>query len=130
MRIPLPKIRELIEAIKALIVGPYTSSFPKKPHIAHRNFRGQPKYDEEKVTGEVVVEGIIEPVEGFQELSAFAHEKVFYKTFFWNIPKNPPVVNRGHPLFSVLLPEWERLERTADTTSYMKKESRLCRVGR
>jgi hydrogenase-4 component H len=51
MRIPLPKIRELIEAIKALIKGPYTSKFPKEPHLAHPNFRGQPKYNEEKCVG-------------------------------------------------------------------------------
>jgi hydrogenase-4 component H len=47
----LPKIRELIEAIKALILGPYTSKFPKEPHIPHKNFRGQPKYNEEKCVG-------------------------------------------------------------------------------
>lgn len=47
----LPKIRELIEAIKALIKGPYTSKFPVEPHVAHRNFRGQPKFDETKCVG-------------------------------------------------------------------------------
>ena len=47
----LPKIRELIEAIKALIKGPYTSKFPKVPHTPHPNFRGQPKYDEKKCVG-------------------------------------------------------------------------------
>jgi len=51
MRIPLPKIRELIEAIKALIVGPYTSKFPTAPHMPHKNFRGLPKYNEEKCVG-------------------------------------------------------------------------------
>lgn len=51
MRIPLPKIRELIEAIKALIVGPYTSKFPVEPHIPHPNFRGQPKYNKDKCVG-------------------------------------------------------------------------------
>jgi formate hydrogenlyase subunit 6/NADH:ubiquinone oxidoreductase subunit I len=51
MRIPLPKIREAIEAIKALIVGPYTSKFPGKPHIPHKNFRGQPKFNEQKCIG-------------------------------------------------------------------------------
>ncbi|OGW81424.1 MAG: hypothetical protein A3G33_01075 [Omnitrophica bacterium RIFCSPLOWO2_12_FULL_44_17] len=51
MKLPLPKIRELIEAIKALIKGPYTSKFPKEPHVAHRNFRGQPKYNAEKCVG-------------------------------------------------------------------------------
>ena len=47
----LPKIRELIEAIKALIKGPYTSKFPAKEHVAHPNFRGQPKYNQEKCVG-------------------------------------------------------------------------------
>ncbi len=47
----LPKIRELIEAIKALIKGPYTSKFPIEPHKAHPNFRGQPKFDQDKCVG-------------------------------------------------------------------------------
>jgi len=47
----LPKIRELIEAIKALIKGPYTSKFPVEPHQPHPNFRGQPKFNEEKCVG-------------------------------------------------------------------------------
>ncbi len=47
----LPKIRELLEAIKALIVGPYTSKFPYKPHIPHPNFRGQPIYNPDKCVG-------------------------------------------------------------------------------
>jgi len=51
MRIPIPKIREIIEAVKAVIKGPYTSSFPKEAHIAHKNFRGQPKYNDEKCVG-------------------------------------------------------------------------------
>lgn len=50
-RIPKPKIRELIEAIKALIVGPYTSKFPKVEHEPHPNFRGQPEYNDEKCVG-------------------------------------------------------------------------------
>ncbi|MDD4909708.1 MAG: 4Fe-4S dicluster domain-containing protein [Candidatus Omnitrophica bacterium] len=47
----LPKIRELIEAIRALIKGPYTSKFPREAHKPHPNFRGQPKYNEEKCVG-------------------------------------------------------------------------------
>jgi formate hydrogenlyase subunit 6/NADH:ubiquinone oxidoreductase subunit I len=46
-----PKIRELMEAIKALINGPYTSRFPKEPHVAHKNFRGQPKFNDKKCVG-------------------------------------------------------------------------------
>ena len=51
MRIPKPKLRELVEAIKALIKGPYTSKFPKATHKPHPNFRGQPEYNDEKCVG-------------------------------------------------------------------------------
>lgn len=37
-----PKLRELREAIKALIKGPYTTKFPKVPHIPFPRFRGKP----------------------------------------------------------------------------------------
>jgi len=46
-----PKIRELAEAIKALIKGPYTSGFPREPHVPHPNFRGQPKFDATQCVG-------------------------------------------------------------------------------
>ncbi len=37
-----PKLRELGEAIKALIKGPYTSRFPYEPHVPEKRFRGKP----------------------------------------------------------------------------------------
>lgn len=46
-----PKIRELIEAIKALIKGPYTTKYPFKPHIPPKKFRGKPEYSEENCVG-------------------------------------------------------------------------------
>ncbi len=58
----LPKARELVEAVKALIVGPYTSKFPKKPHTPYPSFRGQPKYDPEKCVGCLACE-LVCPVE-------------------------------------------------------------------
>ena len=42
-----PKIRELKEAIKALIKGPYTSRFPYEPHKPAKRFRGKPAYSNE-----------------------------------------------------------------------------------
>ncbi|MBL7081876.1 MAG: 4Fe-4S dicluster domain-containing protein [Candidatus Omnitrophica bacterium] len=54
----LPKIRELLEAIKAVIKGPYTSKFPKQPHKPHPNFRGQPKFDDQKCVGCLACEEI------------------------------------------------------------------------
>ncbi|MGQ9615623.1 MAG: 4Fe-4S dicluster domain-containing protein [Spirochaetota bacterium] len=47
----LPKVRELLEATKALIVGPYTSKFPYKPHTPYPSFRGQPKYNSDICVG-------------------------------------------------------------------------------
>lgn len=64
-----PKIRELAEAIKAIIKGPYTSKFPKQPHTPHPNFRGQPKFNEEKCVGCLACEEIC-PVE------AIAHKDI------------------------------------------------------
>lgn len=46
-----PKLRELKEAITALISGPYTSKFPFKPHTPPKTFRGKPKYDQDKCVG-------------------------------------------------------------------------------
>ena len=42
-----PKIRELIEAVTALIKGPYVSGYPFKPHTAAKRFRGKPVYSDE-----------------------------------------------------------------------------------
>lgn len=41
-----PKIRELIEAIKVLVIeGPYTSEFPAKMTVPPETFRGKPAFD-------------------------------------------------------------------------------------
>ncbi len=47
----LPKLRELKEAITALIKGPYTSKFPFKPHIPQPKFRGKTEYDSQYCVG-------------------------------------------------------------------------------
>ena len=39
------------EAIRAVIRGPYTTKFPKIPRPAHPNFRGVPRFDEDKCIG-------------------------------------------------------------------------------
>lgn len=46
-----PKLRELREAIKALIKGPYTSKYPLEPHTPYERFRGRPEYHEEDCIG-------------------------------------------------------------------------------
>jgi len=65
----LPKIRELKEAITAVIKGPYTSKFPKVPHEPHPNFRGQPEFNDEKCVGCLACEEVC-PVE------AIAHKDI------------------------------------------------------
>ena len=46
-----PKLRELGEAIKALVSPAYTSKFPKQPHTPYSSFRGQPKYNPDRCLG-------------------------------------------------------------------------------
>lgn len=46
-----PKLRELKEAIEALIKGPYTSKFPAVPPTVPEHFRGAPTYDPDKCVG-------------------------------------------------------------------------------
>ncbi len=47
----LPKVRELGEAIKALVSEPYTSKFPVVAHTPYASFRGQPKFNSAKCVG-------------------------------------------------------------------------------
>lgn len=42
-----PKIRELKEAVLAMIKGPYTSKFPRSAHTPAKRFRGKPEYSNE-----------------------------------------------------------------------------------
>ena len=46
-----PKLRELVEAITAVIKGPYTSKFPFKPHVPEKRFRGKPEYHKDDCVG-------------------------------------------------------------------------------
>lgn len=46
-----PKLRELREAIKALIKGPYTSKFPFQAHTPYERFRGKSEFQEEDCVG-------------------------------------------------------------------------------
>ena len=60
-----PKLRELKEAITALIKGPYTTKFPAVPHVPEKRFRGKPEYFKDgcvgcKACAEVCPTGCIE----------------------------------------------------------------------
>lgn len=46
-----PKLRELKEAIRALIKGPYTCKFPNRPYEPPAAFRGKPEFHEEDCIG-------------------------------------------------------------------------------
>lgn len=46
-----PKLRELGEALRALVKGPYTTKFPKAPAITAKQFRGIIKYNEKRCIG-------------------------------------------------------------------------------
>jgi formate hydrogenlyase subunit 6/NADH:ubiquinone oxidoreductase subunit I len=46
-----PKLREIKEAVKALIKGPYTTRFPYEPHKPYERFRGRPYFHEEDCVG-------------------------------------------------------------------------------
>lgn len=47
----LPKLREITEALKSLFTPAYTTKYPKKPYVAPEEYRGYPKYYEEKCVG-------------------------------------------------------------------------------
>jgi len=46
-----PKLRELGEAVKALVRGPSTDPFPAQPHVPFEGFRGKPKYYQDDCIG-------------------------------------------------------------------------------
>lgn len=64
-----PKVRELREAVRAVIVGPYTSPFPATPHTPVSSFRGQPRFNADKCLGCLACEAVCPP-------GAIGHEDV------------------------------------------------------
>ncbi len=46
-----PKLRELGEAIRSLLKGPYTTKFPFGPSVPPPNFRGKPEFREKDCVG-------------------------------------------------------------------------------
>jgi formate hydrogenlyase subunit 6/NADH:ubiquinone oxidoreductase subunit I len=66
-----PKLRELKEAITALVKGPYTGKFPKVPPVVPEHFRGTPTYEPDECVGcgacgQVCPAGAIEIVDEFR----------------------------------------------------------------
>ena len=79
------------------------------------------------VDQQFVVTGIVKPVAQFADATAFVHEDAFYRTYFWNIPKEPAIVPATAPFFNALLPEWEQLDRSPNTDAAQKKMRALNR---
>ena len=46
-----PKLRELKEALRAVVFGPYTGKFPFEPHTPAEGFRGKPEFQEDGCIG-------------------------------------------------------------------------------
>jgi len=46
-----PKLRELKEAVRAVLFGPYTAKFPAEPTPLPDTFRGCPRFDEQECVG-------------------------------------------------------------------------------
>jgi len=46
-----PKLRELKEALTAVVKGPYTTKYPFVPHVPPDGFRGKPEFDADECVG-------------------------------------------------------------------------------
>lgn len=88
---------------------------------ARIDYRYIPRDAPDPVEMQLVVTGIVKPVAPFADGTAFVHEDSFYKTYFWNIPKDPAQAAADAPLFKALLPEWEMLARSKNTDEAQKK---------
>ena len=129
----LPKARELVEAIKALITGPYTSKFPYKPHVPYSSFRGQPKYDPDKCVGCLACEQVC-PVEaiGHQDVTQGGEPKrvMFHYTdtciFCGTCELACIADNQGIKLSN----DWELsfFDRKAESFETIEKELQLCEM--
>lgn len=51
MKVKLPKIRELGEALRSLFSRPFTTKFPFAPAVVPEGFRGKPEYNEKECVG-------------------------------------------------------------------------------
>lgn len=55
----------------------------------------------------------------------FLHPEAMYDTFFPVLPKEPVKLDTAHPLFGALIKEWQLLDRSPDSKSFMKKQKEL-----
>jgi ABC-type lipoprotein release transport system permease subunit len=94
---------------------------------AHVQYRYTAINSPTPIERDLIVKGVVKPLDGFAQDTAFAHEEVFYQSFFWNLPTQPARVARGTPLFKALLPEWDLMTRSTTTDAATKQRLALGR---
>lgn len=125
-----PKLRELKEAVIALIKGPYTSSFPKQAHQPHKNFRGRPKFHEDGCVGCLACENVCPPgaITHHDTLTGNAARKMIHFSdtcIFCGMCQSVCITQKG----IILSNEWElsHFDRKECAAS-IEKELLLCEV--
>ena len=94
---------------------------------AHVQYGYTPINSPTPIERDLTVMGVVKPLDGFAQATAFAHEEVFYQSFFWNLPTKPARVERSTPLFKALLPEWDLMTRSTTTDAATKQRLALGR---
>jgi ABC-type lipoprotein release transport system permease subunit len=120
-------IRSLVPKKDGIILTETLARELKAGIGARLTYRYIPKNAPQPVEDQFVVTGVVQDVSPFAAATAFVHEDAFYKTYFWNIPRDAARVASSAPLYKALLPEWELLERSATTDAATKKTQRLNR---
>ncbi len=78
MNFPLPKLRELKEAITALIFGPDTVNYPEEPAQPSEDFRGAPEFQEDGCIGCGGCENVC-PAEAIEAIDILDADKPYRK---------------------------------------------------
>ncbi len=130
MRVPLPKIRELVEAVRAVVKGPFTTKFPVKVDSVHPNFRGLLKFNSDKCICCGACTRVCPP--RAREI-AFDHEKGVIR----NIHHAERCIYCGQCVLYCTTREGishtqefdaARTERSADWETSVEKEAAICEV--
>jgi len=94
-------------------------------------FEYKTKFTEGSFSDYLIVKGIFtanSDKNGLENNIVFAHEDVFNKHYFSNLPEQTAVFNIEHELFPVLVKEWEILERSENSDESRIKHQKLNRT--
>ena len=78
-------------------------------------FEYETKFEQDSISDSLIVKGIFKPDNELDNKIVFAHEDVFNKHYFSNLPEQNAVFNIEHELFPVLVKQWELLERSENS---------------